>query len=280
MISRRALIVASVFFAAACAGARRGADEASHTLGSTAAADSTLGAAAPASDEMPRDVRRIAQTDCHSDFATDDIAGFVQEWFGVVAGLQLSVDTHATRQFLADPEGRHLDELYPVLQCGAAAIAPFQESSDAAVRSLARGLTAILAEAMSREKQNAALFRATDWAAYGSLASQSRRWSEIRISTRDLSGRAAQLTERIAGVLREDGRPVLGPGRLRIAQREREVALRYRFRFADLSLLVEYRVDPAGPLSFSARNVLKWLYHGKGLTYADPGALDSTSRPR
>jgi hypothetical protein len=193
----------------------------------------------------------------------------VQEWFGVVAGLQLSVDTHAARQFLADPEGRNIDELYSVQQCGAAAIAPFQQSSDAAIRDLSRSLTAILAEAMSREKRNAALFRATAWSDHGTLAAQSRHWNEIRIPTRDLSERAAHLTDRIAGVLREDGRPVLGPGRLRIARAEREVALRYRFRFADLSRLVEYRVDPAGPLSFSARNVLKWLFHGKGLTYAD-----------
>jgi hypothetical protein len=245
--------------------------DANDIAGSQRGMDAVLGGEAAPPEEGPHDARRIAQTDCHSDFSADDIAGFVQEWFAVVAGLQLSVDAHATRQFLADPEGRHLDDLIAVQECGASAIAPFRKSRDAAVRELATDLAAVLAEAMRREKQNAALFRATDWPSLGTLESQSRRWSEIRISTRDLSERAAGLTDRIAGVLRQDGRPVLGPGRLRITRPEREVALHFRFRFADLSLLVEYRVDPAGPLSFSARNVLKWLFHGNGLTYADEG---------
>jgi hypothetical protein len=209
-----------------------------------------------------------AREDCRSEFAADDVAGFVQEWFGVVAGLQLSVDANPVRQLASDPEGARIDELAAVQLCSAQVLEPFRASGDGRLAELARSMSALLADAAEAERRNAALFRAADWSAYGTVEARGRHWSEIRPSTLALSQRGAALTERIVALLREDGRPSYGPGRLRISRDSRDVALRHRGRLTDLTIMVEQDVDPGGPLSMTARKVLKWLYHAHGLSFA------------
>jgi hypothetical protein len=206
--------------------------------------------------------------DCRSESAADDVAGFVEEWFGVVAGLQLSVDVNPVRQLASDPEGARIEELAAVQLCSAQVLEPFRASRDEQIAELARSMSALLAEAAEAERKNAALFRAVDWSAYGSVEARARRWSEIRPSTLALSKRGAALTERIVALLREDGRVSYGPGRLRISRDGRDTALRHRGRLTDLTIMVEHDVDPGGPLSMTARKVLKWLYHAHGLSYA------------
>jgi hypothetical protein len=209
-------------------------------------------------------------TGCMAKFGADNLAGFVQEWFDVIAALQLSVDANPVRQFVSDPEGRHMDERLAVQLCSAQILAAFRESRDARIKELANDTAVLLADAANAEKSIAQRFRATDWSAVGSLDAQARRWSEIRPSTRSLSERGAALIERIVPLLREDGRSTYGPGALRISRADREVALRHRGRLTDLTIMVELDIDPGGPLSMTARKVLKWLYHAHGLTYAEP----------
>jgi hypothetical protein len=209
-----------------------------------------------------------AREDCRSEFAADDVAGFVQEWFGVVAGLQPSVDANPVRQLASDPEGARIDELAAVQLCSTQLMEPFRNSRNERIAGLAQSMSGLLADAAEAERRNAQLFRAADWSAYASVEARGRHWSEIRPSTLALSQRGAALTERIVALLREDGRQSYGPGRLRISRDGRDVALRHRGRLTDLTIMVEQDVDPGGPLSMTARKVLKWLYHAHGLSFA------------
>jgi hypothetical protein len=208
---------------------------------------------------------------CQTDFAGDDLAGFVHEWFAVVAGLQLSIDVNPVRQILGHPDGSAIEKARSIQECSARMLAPFRESSDARTSDLARATSALLAEVASVEARNAGLFRSTDWSAYPSSESKARRWSEIRPSTRELSERGAKLTERLVPLLREDDRMTFGPGRLRITRAGREVALRNRGRLTDLSGMIERGIDPGGPLSETSRKILKWLHHAHGLVFREPG---------
>jgi hypothetical protein len=224
--------------------------------------------------------RGLSREDCRSRFAASDVAGFVQEWFGVVAGLQLSVDANPVRQIMSDPEGARIDELRATQLCSSKILEPFRESGDPRIAELSRAMTALLADAAEAERRNAALLRSTDWTAYGTVEARARHWSEIRPSTLALSKRGAELTERIVALLREDGSASYGPGRLRISREGRDVALRHRGRLTDLTIMVEHDVDPGGPMSMTARKVLKWLYHAKGLSFASSGASSRLDLPR
>ncbi|MFN2425123.1 MAG: hypothetical protein ABR587_01605 [Candidatus Binatia bacterium] len=206
--------------------------------------------------------------DCRNNFASDDVAGFVQKWFDVLARLQRSVDANPVRQLVSNPDTGGFAERREALDCGARILAPFAHSSDRRIAELARATSALLVDAMDAERRMSEVFQSAGWDVEAPIEVRARRWSGIRPSARSLSERAAVLTERIVPLLREDGRATYGPGQLRITRAGRDVALRNRGRLTGLTVMVELDVDPGGPLSMTARKVIKWLYHAHGLTFA------------
>lgn len=255
----RVVLVAALFLLASCTAAAPPRSAHEDLGGQHSAPESvTFEAARPS----------VYRDDCHSAFAADDVAGFVQEVFAGVASLQLSVDANPVRQYLADPDGKDFRERAAMQACGERVITSFVASSDPWIRELARPMATLLADARTAEAKAEAVFRQTDWNSVGDVDARAKRWSEVRPSTFGLSQRGSALVGSIVAVLREDGRMDIGPGTLRISSDGRETALRDRGRLTDLTIMVELGIDPGGPLSTAARKVLKWLYHADGLRFA------------
>jgi hypothetical protein len=225
---------------------------------------------APDSITFHKESASVYSSDCRSQFSANDVAGFAQECFAAMASLQLTVDANPGRQILADPEGKGFGERETMQACGERVMAQFAASGDAWIRELARPMAKLLADARSAEAIAGEIFRRTDWNATGDATARAKRWSEIRPSTRALSQRGSVLAGSVVAALREDGRMDLGPGALRITSAGRDTALRHRGRLTDLTIMVELGIDPDGPMSKSARMVVKWLYHSNGLRFANP----------
>jgi hypothetical protein len=206
---------------------------------------------------------------CRREFEPEDAAGFVHDWFVIVTSLQRSVDANAIRQVRRDPDGRGFLERTEDLRCALRVLAPYGESTDSRIAGFARSAAAVVSAGIDAEDRAADVFRSMDRPEGDSLDDLARRWSELRPSTRGLSERAASLTETVVPLLRADGRATFGPGKLRISEEGREVALRPRGRLTDLTIMVELGIDPDLPLSTAARKVVKWLYHSHDLTFEE-----------
>lgn len=206
---------------------------------------------------------------CRSEFKPEDAAGFVHDWFVIVTSLQRSVDANAIRQAMRDPDGRGFLERSEDLRCALRVLAPYRASTDVRIAGFARSAAAIVSDAIDAEGRAAGLFQSMDRHEGESTDALGRHWSERRPSTRGLSERAAALTETIVPLLRADGRATFGPGRLRISEEGRDVAILPRGRLTDLTIMVELGIDPDLPLSTAARKVVKWLYHSHDLTFEE-----------